>query len=84
MPDGSPSFSRPATPAMDIRHDWSVAEVQALLDLPFPELMFQAQAIHRATFDPTEIQISTLLSIKTGAARKIAPIAPRAPCTKMA
>ncbi|MBB6455576.1 MULTISPECIES: biotin synthase BioB [Acetobacter] len=66
MPDGSPSFSRPATPAMDIRHDWSVAEVQALLDLPFPELMFQAQAIHRATFDPTEIQISTLLSIKTG------------------
>ncbi|GBQ30716.1 biotin synthase [Acetobacter fabarum DSM 19596] len=51
---------------MDIRHDWSVAEVQALLDLPFPELMFQAQAIHRATFDPTEIQISTLLSIKTG------------------
>lgn len=66
MPDGSPSFSRPATPVMDIRHDWSVAEVQALLDLPFPELMFQAQAIHRATFDPTEIQISTLLSIKTG------------------
>ena len=66
MPDGSPSFSRPASPALDIRHDWSVAEVQALLDLPFPELMFQAQAIHRATFDPTEIQISTLLSIKTG------------------
>ena len=66
MPDGSPSFSRPATPSMDIRHDWSVSEVQALLDLPFPELMFQAQAIHRATFDPTEIQISTLLSIKTG------------------
>ncbi|WP_338331416.1 biotin synthase BioB [Acetobacter sp. LMG 32666] len=66
MPDGSPSFSRPTTPALDIRHDWSVAEVQALLDLPFPELMFQAQAIHRATFDPTEIQISTLLSIKTG------------------
>lgn len=66
MPDGSPSFSRPASSSADIRHDWSVAEVQALLDLPFPELMFQAQAIHRATFDPTEIQISTLLSIKTG------------------
>lgn len=66
MPDGSPSFSRPASPSSDIRHDWSVAEVQALLDLPFPELMFQAQALHRAAFDPTEIQISTLLSIKTG------------------
>ncbi len=66
MPDGSPSFSRPASSSVDIRHDWSTAEVQALLDLPFPELMFQAQAIHRATFDPTEMQISTLLSIKTG------------------
>ncbi|OUJ13437.1 biotin synthase BioB [Acetobacter okinawensis] len=66
MPDGSPSFTRPAPSSVDTRHDWSVAQVQALLDLPFPELMFQAQAIHRATFDPTEIQISTLLSIKTG------------------
>ena len=66
MADGSPSFSRPAPASVDTRHDWSVAQVQALLDLPFPELMFQAQAIHRATFDPTEIQISTLLSIKTG------------------
>ncbi|GAB30001.1 biotin synthase [Acetobacter pasteurianus subsp. pasteurianus LMG 1262 = NBRC 106471] len=37
-----------------------------MLDLPFPELMFRAQTLHRATFDPTEIQISTLLSIKTG------------------
>jgi biotin synthase len=49
-----------------IRHDWTRAEVGALFALPFPELMFTAQRIHRAHFDPTEVQISTLLSIKTG------------------
>jgi biotin synthase len=49
-----------------IRHDWTQAEVRALFALPFPELMFRAQSVHRAHFDPTEVQISTLLSIKTG------------------
>jgi biotin synthase len=49
-----------------IRHDWTLDEVRALFDLPFPELMFRAQSIHRRHFDPTEVQISTLLSIKTG------------------
>jgi biotin synthase len=49
-----------------IRHDWTREEVRALFALPFPELMFRAQAIHRLHFDPTEVQISTLLSIKTG------------------
>ncbi len=48
------------------RHDWTRHEVRALFDLPFPELMFQAQCAHRENFDPTEVQISTLLSIKTG------------------
>jgi biotin synthase len=52
--------------ASPLRHDWTVAEVEALLALPFPELMFRAQTIHRAHFDPTRIQVSTLLSIKTG------------------
>jgi biotin synthase len=42
------------------------AEIGALFDLPFPELIFRAQSIHRQYFDPTEVQISTLLSIKTG------------------
>ena len=42
------------------------AEVRALFDLPFPDLIYQAQTVHRAYFDPTEIQVSTLLSIKTG------------------
>jgi biotin synthase len=49
-----------------IRHDWTRSDVRALFDLPFPELMFRAQSVHRANFDPAEVQISTLLSIKTG------------------
>ena len=48
------------------RHDWTRAEVRALFALPFPDLMFRAAAVHRQNFDPTEVQISTLLSIKTG------------------
>jgi biotin synthase len=49
-----------------LRHDWSREEVRALFALPFPELMFRAAEIHRQKFDPAEVQISTLLSIKTG------------------
>ena len=49
-----------------VRHDWTRAEVRALFALPFPDLMFEAQRVHRLHFDPTEVQISTLLSIKTG------------------
>jgi len=48
------------------RHDWTREEVRALFDLPFPELMFRAQGVHRQNFEPTEVQMSTLLSIKTG------------------
>ena len=49
-----------------IRHDWSREEVTALFDLPFPELMARAAAVHRERFDPSEVQVSTLLSVKTG------------------
>src|SRR5271166_6217663 len=49
-----------------LRHDWTRDEVRALFDLPFPELMFRAQSVHRDHFDPGAVQISTLLSIKTG------------------
>jgi biotin synthase len=49
-----------------VRNDWTRAEVRALFELPFPELMFEAQRVHRLHFDPAEVQISTLLSIKTG------------------
>src|SRR3954463_5078207 len=49
-----------------LRHDWTREEVRALFAWPFPELMFRAQTVHRLHFDPAEVQISTLLSIKTG------------------
>ncbi len=45
---------------------WRVAEVEALFALPFSDLMFQAQTMHRTHFDPNSVQLSTLLSIKTG------------------
>jgi biotin synthase len=48
------------------RHDWTRADIAALFELPFPDLIFHAQRIHRMHFDPREVQISTLLSIKTG------------------
>ncbi|MCU7555252.1 biotin synthase BioB [Alteromonas sp. ASW11-19] len=57
---------RPATPN-DIRHDWTPEEVEALFTMPFNDLLFKAQSIHRQYFDPNEVQVSTLLSIKTGA-----------------
>src|ERR1043166_6772890 len=49
-----------------VRQAWSRAEVRALFALPFPDLMYEAQRIHRMHFDPRAVQISTLLSIKTG------------------
>lgn len=51
----------------EVRHNWQYAEVKALFDLPFSDLMFQAQTVHRRHFDPNTVQVSTLLSIKTGA-----------------
>ena len=48
------------------RHDWTREELRTLFDLPFSELIFRAQSIHREHFDPAAMQISTLLSIKTG------------------
>jgi len=50
----------------ELRHDWEISEVQDLFDLPLNDLLFQAHTIHRSYFDPNSIQISTLLSIKTG------------------
>lgn len=49
-----------------LRHDWTRAEVQALYDLPFNDLLFEAQIVHRRWFKANEVQKSTLLSIKTG------------------
>ncbi len=53
--------------ATTIRHDWTLEETRALFLMPFSDLIFKAQAIHREHFDPNEVQVSTLLSIKTGA-----------------
>ncbi len=59
------AFSKPATPHPS-GSAWSVADIEALLGLPFMELVFRAAEIHRQFFDPTRVQLSTLLSIKTG------------------
>jgi biotin synthase len=49
------------------RHDWSQGEILDLFALPFNDLLFRAQSVHRQHFDPNQVQVSTLLSIKTGA-----------------
>ncbi|HLF96189.1 MAG TPA: biotin synthase, partial [Methylococcaceae bacterium] len=49
------------------RHDWRLEEVETLFALPFNDLLYRAQTVHRAHFDPHEMQVSSLLSIKTGA-----------------
>ncbi|HET6619681.1 MAG TPA: biotin synthase BioB [Dongiaceae bacterium] len=55
-----------SAPPAEIRHDWSAAEAEALFALPFNDLLFRAQTIHRAHFPANQVQLSTLLSIKTG------------------
>ncbi|MCC6173459.1 MAG: biotin synthase, partial [Gammaproteobacteria bacterium] len=64
--------SIPATAASpprlgEVRHDWTTAEVEALFALPFADLLFHAQQVHRRHHAPNTVQMSTLLSIKTGA-----------------
>ncbi|XKH01450.1 biotin synthase BioB [Marinobacter nauticus] len=53
--------------ATALRHDWTLKEARELFNLPFNDLLFRAQTVHREHFDPNEVQVSTLLSIKTGA-----------------
>lgn len=49
------------------RHDWTLDEARGLFELPFSDLVHRAQSVHREWFDPNQVQVSTLLSIKTGA-----------------
>lgn len=56
---------RSVDPALP-RHDWTLGQVEALFELPFTELVFRAAEVHRRWFDPTELQLSQLLSVKTG------------------
>jgi biotin synthase len=62
----NPSACLSDKPEHGVRHDWSRDQVRAIFALPFNELLFQAQTIHRQYFDPSAVQVSTLLSIKTG------------------
>ena len=67
-----------AAAAFPLRHDWSVAEIAALFALPFNDLIFQAQTVHRAHFPANEVQLSTLLSIKTGGCSEDCAYCPQA------
>ncbi len=51
----------------ELRNNWELGEIEALFDLPFNDLIYQAHSIHRKNFDQNKVQVSTLLSIKTGA-----------------
>ncbi|MDC0181424.1 biotin synthase BioB [Candidatus Thioglobus sp.] len=52
---------------IELRNDWQIDEIKALFELPFNDLLFKAHSIHRKTFDPNKVQVSSLLNIKTGA-----------------
>src|SRR5437879_12619041 len=62
-----PDVDRVQSDSDPIRHDWSLDEVRALFALPFSDLILLAQRAHRAHHAPNTVQMSTLLSIKTGA-----------------
>jgi biotin synthase len=66
MPASLRVATRPSRDPAIPRHDWTLKEVEALFELPFMDLVFRAAQVHRAHFDPNELQRSQLLSIKTG------------------
>lgn len=59
-------FHRPAAVVAEGEQRWSVADIEALFNLPFNDLIYRAQQVHREHFDATEVELATLLSIKTG------------------
>jgi len=52
---------------IEVRNDWKIDEIKDLFELPFNDLLFKAHSVHRETFDPNKVQVSSLLNIKTGA-----------------
>ena len=70
MPQASHNHSstQPHYPQADnpMRHDWSLAEIEALFAQPFNDLLYQAHSLHRQHFEPNTVQVSTLINIKTG------------------
>ena len=61
-----PAIEGGASTAAAFRHDWTAAEIESLFAVPFNDLLHRAQTVHRGVFDPNRVQLSTLLSIKTG------------------
>jgi biotin synthase len=55
-----------AVPGEEVRVDWSRSEAEAIYNLPFSDLLFRAQSLHRSNFDPNSVEFASLLSIKTG------------------
>lgn len=74
----SPHHASNDTSTEALRHDWRVDEIRALFDLPFNDLLFRAAQVHRQHFDANEVQVSTLLSIKTGACPEDCKYCPQA------
>jgi biotin synthase len=66
MDSASVSFDSTHDSVARTRHDWTRLEAETLYNLPFPDLLFQAQTIHRRNFDPNHVETASLLSIKTG------------------
>ncbi len=60
------AFEPPSAGTPNILKKFNLAEIEALFELPFNDLLFRAQTVHRLHFDPNEVQLSTLISIKTG------------------
>src|SRR5690606_13427004 len=61
------AMNAPLNLTAGLRHDWTREEIEALFALPFADLVFEAARVHRENFNPNEVQVATLLSIKTGA-----------------
>mgnify|MGYP000389074799 CR=1 FL=1 len=66
MLESTIEISRPTAADANQPARWALADIQALFELPFSDLIFQAQTVHRQHFEPNTVQVSTLLSIKTG------------------
>lgn len=66
MPDTTPQSPQSLTTTAPIRHDWQKSEILSLFERPFMELMFDAATVHRIYHDPNKVQLSQLMSIKTG------------------
>ena len=66
LPEQALHFHKPTKPAAVANERWTRSSIEELFNLPFNDLMFKAQQVHREHFNPNEVQLSTLLSIKTG------------------